>query len=457
MKRIKLFPKTFLHCLFLMVSIILLAFFLLYLLMPPFYRAYQKSELNGDTDRLVSELETISIEEIPSVLISHPLSLKYNITASDENGEAIYSMGMGFSLSFTEGYNLSGNQTIEIDLDSVSNTETFHTTDGHTVSLTLTASVQQIDDAVSVLLMILPIALFVCVILSAGASWLYAKTIVKPIQKITETTVQMRRLDHDASCDVQGSDEISVLSQNINEMYEQLLSTISNLEKEIQTVAAAEQEKLDFLLLASHELKTPVTAVRGMVDGMIYNVGAFKDRDTYLRECQKNLEELSELLCRILEASRMDLSAAAKEKQIVRLGDLLREIAEPYEVIAQSCGIQMEINTEQDFSIEVSKELLEKALSNVFSNAVKYTNTGGEIHTYIEEQKIILENECKPLTAEELAHIREPFYRPTDRQSTDSTGLGLYFTDRILTVCCLPYRFTSYEKGMRFIIDFGTE
>lgn len=459
MRKMKLFPKTFLHCLSLMVSIILLAFLLLYLLLPPFYREYQKNTLYADTDSLASELETVSIQDIPTVLLSHPLSLKYNITANDENGETIYSMGMGtgFSLSFSGGYELTSEQTIEINSNGLENSTTFRTADWHDVSITLTASLQPIDDAVSVLLMILPIALFVCVILSAGASYLYAKTIVKPIQKITAVTVQMRNLVHDASCAVQGSDEICVLSQNINRMYEQLLSTISNLEKEIQAAASAEQEKLDFLLLASHELKTPITAVRGMVDGMVYNVGAFKDRDTYLKECQKALEELSELLCRILEASRMDLAAAAKEKQYLQIGDLLNEITEPYEIIAQSRDIQMIVNTEQDFGAEISGELLSKALSNVLSNAVKYANAGSAINVCLADKKIIIGNECKPLSAEELAHIREPFYKPTDRHSTDSTGLGLYFTDRILTACCLPYMFTPYERGMRFTIDFGEE
>lgn len=457
MRRMRLFPKTFLHCLTLMVSIILLAFLLLYLLMPPFYKSYQKNALNTDAGTLVSEIEAASLRKIPAILSASPLSSKYAITAESDSGEIIYSTTMGFSLSFADGYDADDSQSFEIEISSAKTTVTAKTVDGQTVLLTLTASLQPIDDAVSVLLMILPVALLICLLLSALASYLYARTIVKPIQNITAATVQMRKLDSNALCIVHSGDEIGVLSQNINEMYGQLLSTISNLEKEIQTVAKAEQEKLDFLLLASHELKTPVTAVRGMVDGMVYNVGAFKDRDTYLKECQKTLEELSELLCRILEASRMDLTAAAKDKQLVRLGSLLVEIAEPYEIIAQSRGIIMTVSSDQDFEADIPKDLLSKALSNVFSNAVKYTGADGEIHVYLAAQQIVVDNECKPLTEEELSHIREPFYKPADRQSKDSTGLGLYFTDRILSACRLPYTFVPYENGMRFTVDFGME
>lgn len=127
-----------------------------------------------------------------------------------------------------------------------------------------------------------------------------------------------------------------VLSQNTNEMYQKLLSTISDLERQIQMVSKSEHEKLDFLLLASHELKTPVTAVRGMVDGMLYNVGVYKDRDTYLLECQKSLDNLTELICRILETSKMDVNTAAKDKEQTDMGKLLEETASPYFIIAKS-------------------------------------------------------------------------------------------------------------------------
>ena len=160
------------------------------------------------------------------------------------------------------------------------------------VYLALSVSLQPVGDAVSVLLLILPVVLIACILISAAVAFFYAKSIVKPIHEITAATTRIQSLSRDISCSVNRGDEIGVLSQNINEMYQKLLSTVSDLERQIQSVSESEREKLDFLLLASHELKTPVTAVRGMVGGMLYNVGVRKDRDAYLEKCQKGLESL---------------------------------------------------------------------------------------------------------------------------------------------------------------------
>lgn len=345
--------------------------------------------------------------------------------------------------------------SIQFDFEFVESEETFKTVDGKTVSLSMNVSLQQIDDAMSVLMLVLPVVLGFCMIISAAAAYFYAKSITKPVRGITEETIKMQSLFPDAFCMTDRNDEIGILARNINEMYQKLLSTISDLEHEIETVGKAEQEKLDFLLLASHELKTPVTAVRGMIDGMIYNVGIYKDRDTYLKECQKSLEGLTEMICRILETSKIDTATAARDRIETDIGLLLEETSAPYFRIAQSRNIEMTLAKEENFCAVIPSELVKKALSNMFSNAVKYTDNGCSIRIYVKEKSIIIENECDSLSEEELSHIGEPFYHPRNsKQDAGSTGLGLYLTDRILSACELAYSFEPYEKGMRFTLHF---
>ncbi len=461
MKNMKLFPKTFLHCLSLMVGVILIAFLLIYSFMPAFYQKYKQQQINADTTQLVEELQLLTSNDISSAITSYAVSKGYGYTAKYENGEIICSAGVQISFDMIGGDTETENEdgTISFDVDFAESEANFKTVDGKMVYLTLSVSLQPIGDAVSVLLLILPAVLIVCILLSAIVTYFYAKSIVKPIQDITAATVEMQSLSQNVSCSANRSDEIGVLSQNINEMYQKLLSTISDLEHQIQTVSKSEREKLDFLLLASHELKTPVTAVRGMVDGMLYNVGVYKDRDTYLAECQKSLEGLTELICHILETSKMDVNTAAKEKEQVDIGKLLEETASPYFIIAKSRNVEMTLSLEDNFSAVVSDELIKKALSNVFSNAVKYTDTGKFIRIYMKNQTVVVENECHPLSNEMLAHIGEAFYHPAkiSNENGNSTGLGLYLTKRILNACQLSYSFAPYENGMRFVLDFKEE
>lgn len=458
MKNMKLFPKTFLHCLSLMVGVILIAFLLIYSFLPSFYQSYKQREINADTTQLVGELQALYSKDVSDTVVSYAVSKGYGYTAEYENGEIICSANVGISFEMVDGDFETENEdgTISFDFEFIKSEKSFKTVDGKTVYLTLSLSLQPIGDAVSVLLLILPVVLIVCILLSTVIAYFYAKSIVKPIQDITITTIQMQSLAHDISCSVNRDDEIGVLSQNINDTYQKLLSTISDLEQQIQMVSKSEREKLDFLLLASHELKTPITAVRGMVDGMLYNVGVYKDRDTYLAECQKGLENLTEMICRILETSKLDVNNAAKNKEQTDIGKLLQEIASQYFIIAKSRNIEMALSLENNFFAVVSAELIKKALSNVLSNAVNYTDTNKSIRIYMEKRTVIVENECQPLSNDALAHIGEPFYHHSDNpnKNVDSTGLGLYLTERILDACRLSFSFTPFEKGMRFILIF---
>ncbi|MCI8549849.1 MAG: HAMP domain-containing histidine kinase [Lachnospiraceae bacterium] len=438
-----------------------MAFLLIYSFLPTFYHLYKQGEINSDAAQLAGKLEMLASEDIPAAIAAYAASKGYGYSAEYETGEMICAAGIGISFEMIEGDLESGNKEGELSfqVDFAKGEASFQTVDSKMIYLTLNVSLQPIGDAVSVLLLILPVVLMTCTLLSAVVAYFYAKSIAKPIQDITDATVKMQSLLPETSCPVNRKDEIGVLSQNINGMYQKLLSTISDLGRQLQAVSGSEQEKLDFLLLASHELKTPVTAVRGMVDGMLYNIGVYKDRDTYLAECQKRLNDLTELICRILETSKLDMNTAANNKEQTDIGNLLEETASPYFIIAKSRNIEMTLSQENNFSATVSAELVKKALSNVLSNAVKYTDTGKAIRIYMKNRTMVVENECQPLSEEALAHIGEPFYRPDKglNENGGSTGLGLYLTERILGICRLPFSFTPYENGMCFIIDFKEE
>lgn len=456
MKNMKLFPKTFLHCISLMIGVVLIAFLLIYSFLPTFYKHYKQNEIDTEAKQLGQILQGLSSEELTSHITAFAMQRGYGYTATDENGEILCSAGTGIGFQFVGGDNsLNDDASFVIDIDYAQSSISFYTADDKRFFLSMEVSLQPIDDAVSVLILLLPVVLLVCVLLSAVVSWIYAKAIVKPIRSITDTTIKMKSLSSGAVCLTNRKDEIGILSDNINELYRKLLETISDLEKKIDEVSKAEQEKLDFLLLASHELKTPVTAVRGMVDGMLYNVGIYRDRDTYLRECQCVLKHLTDLICSILEASKFDTAAAAKNKKETDIGNFLKKLTAEYLIVAQSRNLNMVLSAENDFYAMIPAELVEKALSNVLSNAVKYTDAGKSIRIYMHERKVIIENECSPLSQEELLHIGEPFYHPAEknRKNSDSTGLGLYFTDRILSVCEIDYTFLPYENGMRFVLN----
>jgi signal transduction histidine kinase len=264
----------------------------------------------------------------------------------------------------------------------------------------------------------------------------------------------MKALEKDAVCEVRSSDEIGELAGNVNELYGRLLTTINDLQNEIQKVASADKDKIDFMLTISHELKTPLTAIKGMIEGMIHNVGVYKDRDEYLALCGENIDALTALLNEILDASKLELSPSPEDYVNTSIGELVKSTAARHEMIVLSKQAKINIMVEKELSCVLPVVLFSKALSNIISNAVIYADTGSKVSIYVSEGRLIVENFCTPLSQEEIRHAFEPFYSGEngDTSRAGGHGLGLYLTERILKVCGFPFEFIPFDRGMRFVI-----
>ena len=471
MKKLKLFPKTFLYTFSLMMVIVAVSHLLIYILLPTVYNHRQKNELEADIERLCENIENMGDADRLSlvtefagkwnadILVQYEgYAYEMNLLNVNENDPSEIHGNM-------ENVNIIAEQTdgkikISLSKNPKGNTDFFYAErifpdqNGYVKT---TVSREQIEDAVSTVIIILPVTAFVCTLVSVLFALLYSHMITKPIKQISSVTKQMQELSSGAYCEIHTHDEIETLADNINSMYDSLLKTIHDLELEIHKVEEMEVQKTNLLRSASHELKTPVTAVNAMLENMILNVGKYKDHSVYLPKCKILMEQLSVMIKEILDASKAEKTDMQDDKEI-DLSELVEQIAEPYQMIAKSKGICIKIDIPQKSLIFYPVSMIKKVISNLLSNTVSYTSKGGMIRIYLEGQKLIFENECVPIPREYLTHIFEPFYRPDGSRdrNTGGNGLGLYIVDTILKTLQIPYRFTAMEnnKGMRFTIEF---
>ncbi len=303
----------------------------------------------------------------------------------------------------------------------------------------------------------LPISLTCSLVISALCSFLLAKGIVGPIQTISASSERMMTLDKGAKCTVYSKDEIGLLAKNINKLYGNLLSTIEDLEREKETVRDMERAKVDFLRAASHELKTPVTALNATLENMILGVGKYQDYGAYLPECKEMAEQLSAMIHDILETSQMGLSGQQEEPSEVDLSELISDLCRPYKMIAAANGIKFSLARYGEYIVKLPVKEFSKAVSNILANAVAYTEEGKSVTVYMSGNTLVIENECVPIDEEEIPRLFEPFYRPDFSRSRDSggNGLGLYIVHTIFSTNNIPYAFTRMEspQGMRFAIQ----
>ena len=301
----------------------------------------------------------------------------------------------------------------------------------------------------------LPISLSCSLLISVVCSLLFSKAIADPIKKISASTEQMMKLDHGASCPIHTKDEIGTLAQNVNDLYSNLLATIEHLEREKDAVRDMERAKVDFLRAASHELKTPVTALNATLENMILGVGKYQDYATYLPECKEMVEQLSGMIHEILETSKLNLTAEPPKQ--VDVSELLAELCEPYQLIAAAHQITFSLDLPEQFPAVLSVGPFSKAVSNVLANAVAYTEAGKTVAVYMDENRLIIENECVPILDDEIHRLFEPFYRPDFSRNRESggNGLGLYIVNTLLTSMDIPYSFKPMKSppGMRFAVQ----
>ncbi len=300
----------------------------------------------------------------------------------------------------------------------------------------------------------LPISLSCSLLISIVCSLLFSKAIADPIKKISVSTEQMMKLDHGANCPIYTKDEIGTLAQNVNNLYSNLLSTIEHLEREKDAVRDMERAKVDFLRAASHELKTPVTALNATLENMILGVGKYQDYAAYLPECKEMVEQLSRMIHEILETSKLNLTA--KPPKQVDVSELLAELCEPYRLIAAAHQISFSLDLPEQFPATLSVGPFSKAVSNILANAVAYTEAGKSVSVYMDGRSLVIENECEPIPDCEIHRLFEPFYRPDFSRNRESggNGLGLYIVDTLLTSMNIFYAFVPMKSpsGMRFTI-----
>ena len=219
-----------------------------------------------------------------------------------------------------------------------------------------------------------------------------------------------------------------------------------------------ERAKVDSLRAASHELKTPVTALNATLENMILGVGKYQDYATYLPECKEMVEQLSGMIHEILEASK--LSTITEQPRSVDVSDLVAELCEPYQLIATAHQISFLLDLPESFPALLPVGPFSKVVSNILANALSYTETGKTVSVYIDECRLVVKNECTPIPDNEIRRLFEPFYRPDFSRSRESggNGLGLYIVDTLLTSMDIPYSFVAMKspQGMCFTIQLTT-
>ena len=498
--------KTFLFCALLITLVTLISFGILYSAMPGHYRRSKERTFQRNLDLLAVQLGDVdSLGEHLQLIAAFSEQNNAFVLSFDANGHMLPAMTLPFSATHGEGQFMISSWDIRRSFMPFEETPQYLTVfetqepvshppvavfpgppaeqfatvrvssfppspevDGYILSLrahvgspiaeliVANTTLQPIDEARGVLLSLVPYVLLSGIAIGLLFAWLYARQMTGPILKISGATQRMQLMEPDVSSGVRSDDELGLLSQNLDSLYASLLKNIEELKSEKDKATALERSKTEMLQSASHELKTPIAALSGILEGMADGVGVYKDKEKYLAVCIKQTHKLSVLVEEILAASHKN-DAIEDELNTceVPLAPLLDDLLGEFEIPIS----EKDLKVTRDISpvvIFADMAVLCRALSNIISNAVLYTPAGGQIYISVSERRLVIENQCEHIPQEELDRLFELFYtRSASRDKTKSgTGLGLYIARRNLERLGFGCHAENSGLGLRVEVAF---
>lgn len=439
-KNPKLLTKSFLRSFAILGGVGLVIHIAIYLTFPFYYIQLEGEKFNESARVFTEYLKTKTADEIPSLLQSYSKSL--TISAHLKRDILDKRLPLVHDLDIKDG-ELS-NYIVMLD-------KPVSTADGKQVTVQFVQGVDIYKEAKNILLLYLPYTFLVTIAFSFVFSYFYTKRLLNPLFYISEVTSKMQDLDDNIRFDESRKDEVGEVGKQINGVYEHLLKVIHELENRNEQIVKLQNQKVSFVRGASHELKTPLATLRIILENMQYNVGDYKDHPKYLEKSIDKIDQMSFLLEEVLESSKFQEWTECSE--ILMINTVLTDVLSRYQELTFSKNLVIDNQLTTDTKVRMSLKALDKVLTNLISNAIKYSDQSGIVTISEQDGYLSIRNTCAPLNQEELEHLFDIFYHSqivTDRET--GSGLGLYIVKNILESHRMSYSFLPYEQGMEFKI-----
>ena len=286
--------------------------------------------------------------------------------------------------------------------------------------------------------MMIGLALAVIMVLAFTAVvmtvWIYRGTI-SPIRKLQVATNNIKEGNLDFTIDYDAEDEFGDLCRNFNEMRQRL-------KESTEEKMANERENKALISNIAHDLKTPITAVKGYAEGIIDGVADTPEkRDRYIRTIYNKATEMDRLLNELTIYSQIDTNRIPYNFRKINVEEYFQDCIAQIGLDLETRGIGLTYfnYADADIVIIADPEQLMRVINNIISNACKYMDkTRGQINIRIKDVgdfiQVEIEDNGRGIAAKDLPYIFDRFYR-TDasrNSATGGSGIGLSIVRKII-------------------------
>lgn len=281
---------------------------------------------------------------------------------------------------------------------------------------------------------------------------IYVITQEKKIAEINEYIKQINNKNYILKIEENDNGELSKLR---NELYK---TTV--LLKETAEISEKEKENLSTAIAdISHQLKTPLTSIRIMLDNIQDDPDMEKEvREDFLREISKQIDWISSLVVALLKIAKFDAGTIKMENNEINAKNLIDNIISNLAILMELKNIEIITNVDEKATFIADYKWQQEALTNILKNAIEHSKHNSRIYITVENTslflKIIIKDEGSGIDKEDLKHIFQRFYK-TKNSSENSIGIGLPLAKAIIEQSNGYIKVeTKYGEGTSFEVKY---
>lgn len=326
-----------------------------------------------------------------------------------------------------------------------------HARDGLIVTVMPTMT-PRMDEITPVVMGSLPMIVVVVFLIILVSSRFFSGKIVNPVIRLSGYAQSAKLAEHFevAPFEIDSRDEIGALSREIQELYEKLRGSYLELEGKNHLLEEENTRQEVFLRASAHQLKTPIAAALLLVEGMMDQVGKYKDTQRYLPKVKGQLLSMKKTVEDILY---LNYHVDHREQEAVAVERLAEELAAAYALQLEEK--QLKVSIRGSGVVSGDRELLKKILDNLFSNAVQYTPRDEEIEVAVSREECRIKNSGAVIEEGLLPNIFDPFI--SSRGGGNGKGLGLYVASYYSRICGYSLAVENQEDGVLARLRFSEE
>lgn len=519
LKKVKdsLSAKVFLGIAGLLILCSLLIYGAVMIFLPKSYTIVASDRVDGEIQRLIQTLSQTDYDDAGPV-----------IEAFCRNNRAMVRLDAGTA---SETFGSFHEENVRND-DLLTTALNVHFADQSSESLlSIIAPVSGGHELTMAFIKLLPLLLALILLIAAAGALMCSRVLVRPILEVSRISRRMSQLDMTWECKIKRTDELGTLADSLNTLARRLDDALKELDAAMAELKAANQklredmehitrlsgQRRDFFAAASHELKTPITILKGQIESMILGIGSYKDTKKVLPDTLKEVENMERLVKEILTISKIEMDGMTGKMEPVDFSEVVRKVMEALGPLAREKGIDMHLDIVKPTSDPMmasestnppatsgsagaanfpaasgsvgaanppatsgsagaanpppfrfaaaanplmvwgNVSLLEKAVHNIVSNGIRHSPAGAKVMVRLTDAALTVTNTNTQIPKEDLRVLFTPFYRveKSRNKATGGSGLGLYLVKAIMELHGFSYGIGNSPEGVVFSVEPG--